>query len=140
MNRIRQLKKELGEKYLFERLLSVREVKKLFEQDMGKFSAQVIQSMTAGCVKIELCVYAQNGKPCLGYDVFVKDCPDSSEWICYDSPNDPGSFREEDMLAVLDRVVQENRLSYTECCFEKLDGKIFEKKTAAATFGDRDRL
>ena len=129
MNRIRQLKKELGEKYLFERLLSVREVKKLFEQDMGKFSAQVIQSMTAGCVK-----------PCLGYDVFVKDCPDSSEWICYDSPNDPGSFREEDMLAVLDRVVQENRLSYTECCFEKLDGKIFEKKTAAATFGDRDRL
>ena len=139
MNRIRQLKKELGEKYLFERLLPVREVKKLFEQDMGKFSPQVIQSLTAGCVKIELCVYAQNGKICLGYDVFVKDSPDSLEWICFDSPSDPGSFREEDMLAVLDRVVQENRLSYTECCFETLEGKRIEKKTATAT-ADRDRL
>ena len=28
------------------------------------------------------------------------------------------------MLSVLDRIVTANGLSYTECCFERLDGKI----------------
>ena len=115
---------------MFERQLSVHEAKNLLRQDPKEISPQVVQSLTAGCVKIELCVYAQNGKARLGYDVFVKDSPDSPEWICFDSPDDPGSFGEEEMFDVLDRVVEDNHLSYTECYFEKLYGKRIEKKTA----------
>jgi hypothetical protein len=139
VDRRKQIKQELGERYVFERQLSVREAKNLLRQDAKKISPQVVQSLTAGCVKIELCVYAQNGKPRLGYDVFVKDSPDSPEWICFDSPDDPGSFDEEEMFDVLDRVVEDDHLSYTECCFEKLYGKRIEKKTAKAAPGDRDR-
>jgi hypothetical protein len=34
------------------------------------------------------------------------------------------------MLFELDKIVESNRLSYTECCFEKLDGMVVtdEKK------------
>lgn len=139
MDRRKQIKQELGERYVFERQLSVHEAKNLLRQDAKKISPQVVQSLTAGCVKIELCVYAQNGKPRLGYDVFVKDSPDSPEWICFDSPDVPGSFDEEEMFDVLDRVVEDNHLSYTECCFEKLYGKRIEKKTAKTTPDNRDR-
>lgn len=59
----------------------------------------------------------------MGYDVFVKDDPNSPEWICYDSLDNAVSFKEADMLAVLDRVVEQNGLSYTKCCFEKLEGR-----------------
>ena len=130
MNRQKQIKQELGERYVFERLLSVREAKQLVTERNKNLFPQTVQSLTAGCVKIELCVYVRNGNPHLGYDVFVKDSPDSPEWICFDSPDDPGSFGEEEMFDVLDRVVRNNHLSYTECCFEKLCGKRIEKKTA----------
>lgn len=36
-------------------------------------------------------------------------------------------------MAALDRVVQENGLSYTECCFERLDGKTVKKEQALQT-------
>ena len=116
MNRQKQIKQELGERYVFERLLSVREAKRLVTERNKNLFPQTVQSLTAGCVKIELCVYVRNGNPHLGYDVFVKDSPDSPEWICFDSPDD--------------RVVRNNHLSYTECCFEKLYGKMIEKKKA----------
>lgn len=61
------------------------------------------------------------------YDVFVKDKPDASEWICYDSPTDVVILKESAMLAVLDRVVKEKGLSYTECRFEHVDGKFVKK-------------
>lgn len=56
--------------------------------------------------------------------MFVKDEPDSADWIFYDNPNVPASTKETAMLAVLNQVVEQNGLSYTECCFEKPDGKI----------------
>ena len=31
-------------------------------------------------------------------------------------------LKESDMLFELDKIVESNRLSYTECCFEKVDG------------------
>lgn len=55
----------------------------------------------------------------LGYGVYVKDSPGSSEWICFDCPSDPASLKKQGVLAVLDRIVRENGLSYTECCFER---------------------
>ena len=47
----------------------------------------------------------------------------------YDSLSIPVSLREADMLSVLDRVVRENGLSYTECCFQKLEGKTVKPKS-----------
>ena len=35
-------------------------------------------------------------------------------------------------MAALDRVVQENGLSYTECCFERLNGKAMKKEQRQA--------
>ena len=128
IKRMKELKKELGNGYVFERLLSERDVRRLMKLNPRPFEVQTVLSLTVGFVKIEMCIYPQNGKLALGYDVFVKDTPESSEWICYDSPDDPANFREEDMLSVLDRVVRENGLSYPECCFEKLNGKVIGKK------------
>ena len=59
----------------------------------------------------------------LGYDVLVRDRLDAPEWICYDNPEDEVKLEEEEMLAVLDRVVKENSLSYTESSFRVLKGK-----------------
>lgn len=54
--------------------------------------------------------------------------PDATEWIRYDTPNDKVKIKESEMLAVLDRIVRANGLSYTECCFERLDGKIVKAR------------
>lgn len=123
LKRVKELKTELGCRYQFKRLLSEREVRRLQKQNPPDFEMQPVVSLVAGCVKIEITLYRQGGRMRFGYDVFVKDSPDSAEWLCYDSPTEPVSFKEADMLSVLDRVVQKNNLSYTECCFEKLNGK-----------------
>ena len=36
-------------------------------------------------------------------------------------------------MAALDHVVKENGLSYTECCFERFDGKTVKKEQALQT-------
>ena len=82
----------------------------------------IAASLTVGCMKINAVLFQEDGSLRLGYDVYVKDSPGSSEWICFDCPSDRASLKEQDMLAVLDRIVSENGLSYTECCFEQLEG------------------
>ena len=81
-----------------------------------------IKSYIQLCMKINAVLFQEGGTLRLGYDVYVKDSPGSSEWICFDCPSDCASLKEQDMLAVLDRIVTENGLSYTECCFERLEG------------------
>lgn len=78
--------------------------------------------------KGELLFYLSGKKLLLGYDVFVKDDPASPEWIFYDSLADPVSLKETDMLRILDRMVSEHGLSYTESCFNRLDGKTVKKE------------
>lgn len=126
MKQIRKLKKELGEKYLFLRLISDKEIRQLQKTNPSDFESQTAALLTAGCVKIECCLYKSSNGIQLGYDVFVKDDTDSDDWIFYDSPNVSVSTKETNMLAVLDQVVERNSLSYTQCCFEKLDGKIIQ--------------
>lgn len=127
MNQVKELRKELGSRYVFEQFLSEREVRQLQKQASARIDMQTVCSLTAGCLKIEAVLYKSNGQLQLGYDVFVKDEPDASEWICYDSPTDVVNLKEFAMLAVLDRVVKEKDLSYTECRFERIDGKIVKK-------------
>lgn len=128
MKRIKELKKLLGEKYSFSRLLSDRDILRLQKRPPKYYTDRVIASLIAGCVKIEAVLFRDGEKLLLGYDIFVKDDPDSAEWIRYDTPNDRVKFKESEMLAVLDRIVTANGLSYTECCFERLDGKIVKPR------------
>jgi len=98
-------------------------VTRLCKQYLPRRIDTVAASLTVGCMKINAVLFQEDGSLRLGYDVYVKDSPGSSEWICFDCPSDPASLKEQDMLAVLDRIVRENGLSYTECCFELLDGR-----------------
>ena len=104
--------------------MSDRDIFLLQRKPPQNFAETVVASLTVGCVKIEATLFKNKEKLSLCYDVFVKDTPDSDEWICYETPTDAVKLKESEMLSVLDRIVSENGLSYTECCFEKLDGKV----------------
>ena len=60
--------------------------------------------------------------------MFAKDDPDAPEWVCYDSPDDVVQLDESVMFQVLDRIMMRDDLSYTECQFEQLDGKLIKKE------------
>lgn len=122
MNRVKEVKKALGAEYMYQRFLSDREVTRLRRQIPLQCEDTIAASLTVGCMKINAVLFQEDGTLRLGYDVYVKDSPGSSEWICFDCPSDCASLKEQDMLAVLDRIVTENGLSYTECCFEQLEG------------------
>ena len=128
MKLTKDLKNQLGDKYSFTRPVSDRDIFLLQRNIPQNFSEVVVASLTVGCVKIEATLFKTKEKLSLCYDVFVKDTPDSDEWICYETPTDTVKLREADMLSVLDRIVSENGLSYTECCFEKLNGKVISPK------------
>lgn len=123
MNLIQKLKTELGSGYFFEKLYGEDEIRQMQKLNPSRFSGTAVATLAAGCLKIDAVLYRAGGSLLLGYDVFVKDDPDSEEWICYDNPTDPVSMKEQDMLEVLDRIASENGLSYTESNFETLDGK-----------------
>ena len=135
MKCLENLKNELGNKYIFEKYLPEPEVLKLLNAKHDKFSEQAISALTVGNVKIEAVVFKSDGKPTLGYDVFVKDNSDSAEWICYDNLADEvclkDCFSEGAMFSMLDRFAEEADLSYTECNFEVIDGKV--KKESDST-------
>lgn len=63
----------------------------------------------------------------LGFDILVKDTPDSEEWICYDTLGDEIKLSsrniEQAMFGILNREVNEYGLSYTQCNFEVINGK-----------------
>ena len=123
MKLTKDLKNQLGDRYSFTRPVSDRDIFLLQRKPPQNFAETVVASLTVGCVKIEATLFKSKEKLKLCYDVFVKDTPDSDEWICYETPSDTVKLKEAEMLSVLDRIVSENGLSYTECCFEKLDGK-----------------
>ena len=124
MNRVRKLRRELGRSYYYKQYMSQRILRRLQKEIPKYFVEMVVSSLTVGCVKIEAVLYRKNDQLLLGYDVFVKDDSHAPEWIIYDSPKDEVVLKEAEMLKVLERVVSENHLSYTECCFESLEGKI----------------
>ena len=122
MNRVKEVKKALGAEYVYQRFMTEREVSRLRRQAPQHMDDTIAASLTVGCMKINAVLFLSDVTLRLGYDVYVKDSPGSSEWICFDCPSDRASLKESDMLAVLDRIVAENDLSYTECCFERLEG------------------
>lgn len=128
MSLVRKMKNQLGKLYSYKQYITEKEVRRLKKINPPQFELMTVCSLIAGYVKIEASIFKLDGKIQLGYDVFVKDEPDTPEWICYDSPTDEVIIRESALLTVLDRVVKENELSYTECCFERIDGRLVKKK------------
>ncbi len=123
MSRRKDLKRLLGGRYFYERSLGDKEIERLRKEPPADFTEAVTATLTAGCLRLTAVLYRAASELLLGYDVFVKDDPESPEWICYDSLEDSVSLKETDMLCILDRLVSERGLSYTESCFATLDGK-----------------
>lgn len=125
MHEQKRLKKQLKAGYSFEQRLSPAVVRNLLEMLEGSNHFLVAASLTAGVVKLEAVVYWSNGKYALGYDLMVKDSPDSPDWICYESLPDEVRYNawnlERKMFQVLDRAVERYGLSYTQCRFPTLD-------------------
>lgn len=128
MSRKKELQRQLGGRYSYERLLSDREIQKLRRDIPADFSETTAAVLIAGCLRLAAVLYRASAELLLGYDLFVKDDPGSPEWIFYDSLSDPVSLKEADMLRVLDRMASEHGLSYTESCFDRLDGKAVRKE------------
>lgn len=130
MSRKKELQRQLGGRYFYERFLSEREIKKLRREIPSDFSETVVAMLTVGCLRLNAVLYRSNNELLLGYDVFVKDDVDAPEWIYYDGLSDSVSLKETDMLYILDRIATEHGLSYTESCFDRLDGKLPKKEKA----------
>lgn len=128
MSRKKELQRQLGGRYSYERLLSDREIQKLRRDIPADFSETTAAVLIAGCLRLAAVLYRASAELLLGYDVFVKDDPGSPEWIYYDGLSDPVSLKEADMIRILDRLIAEHGLSYTESCFDRLDGKAVEKE------------
>lgn len=90
----------------------------------------MLASLTDGCVKINAVVFPTPDKMLLGFDILVKDTPESEEWICYDTLSDEIKLSsrsiEESMFDILNREVKEYGLSYTECNFEVINDKVIK--------------
>ena len=122
MNRAKELRKRLGDKYSFKRMVSGQELFRLQKRPPEDFTDKLLAVLVVGCLKMEAVAYRDGTTVEVGYDIFVKDAPDAREWICYDIVNKAVKLKESDMLFELDKIVENNGLSYTECCFEKVEG------------------
>ena len=101
MSRKKELQRSLGNRYSYERLLSDREIQKLRREIPADFSETVAAVLTVGCLRLS------------------------------ESLSEPVRLKEADMLRILDRMVSEHGLSYTESCFDRLDGKAVRKEKPA---------
>ena len=132
MNERKKLKKQLVDKYIFKMYLSVNEVKNLLSENPKNKHDTLFASLTVGCVKINAVVFPTPDKMLIGFDILVKDTPDSKEWICYDTLNDDVKYNslnlEQEMFNILSREVKAYGLSYTDCNFEVVNGKVINKE------------
>ena len=123
MSRRQELRRQLGEKYLYERSLSRDALRQLQSRPPADFTETVAASLIICCIRLDAVLYRSYSSLLLGYDIFVKDDPEADEWIFYDSLPDTVNLKEAAMLHVLDTFVAAQGLSYTESCFARLEGK-----------------
>ena len=127
INKQRKLKKELKERYFFERKFSNATIQQMMEHLEKGTSVVEVAKLTVGAVRLDAVLYWNDGGYQLGYDLMVRDELDSPMWICYDSLTDAVNIQsrnlEREMFRILDQAVTHYGLSYTECDFPVLDGK-----------------
>lgn len=125
MNQQRKLKKELKDSYRFEQRFSPATVVRMLSDLYSSDSIIEAATLQVGVVRLDAVLYWYVSGYQLGYDLMVKD---GADWICYESLDDEVRYNvwnlEREMFQVLDRAVKRYGLSYTECRFPKLDGKI----------------
>ena len=73
MKRIKELKKQLGNRYSFKKYLREKEIARLQKENPSPLPETVAAVLTAGCLKLQAVLYRAGGRLQLGYDVFVKD-------------------------------------------------------------------
>lgn len=126
LNKHRKIKKLLRDRYFFQQKFSADMVQMLLSALEPSNYAVVAATLTVGCVRLEAVIYWDKGRNHLGYDLMVKDTPESPNWICYESLPDEVRYNvwnlEREMFQVLDRTVEQYGLSYTECRFLTLSG------------------
>ena len=131
MNERRKLKRQLGRNYKYKRYMTAGEAKALLNSKTKDKHEKLYASLKVGCVKINAVLFPTPTGMTFGCDILVKDKPDSKEWICYDSIAEPFRYAtlnlEQELFDILDKEVREQGLSYTECNFEKLNGKTVNK-------------
>lgn len=132
MNERKKLKKQLGDKYIFKKYLSSAKVRKILSENPKDKHEKLFASLTVGCVKINAIIFPTPDCMTIGYDILVKDTPDIKEWICYDTLNDDVKYNflnlEQEMFNILSREVKAYGLSYTDCNFEVVNGKVINKE------------
>ena len=122
-----KLKKTLGSSYQYRQRLTSDEVRQLQKENPSWVTNQTAASLIAGYVRLDAVLYREGNELRLAYDLFVKDHPNATEWVCYDNPEETVCLNEDGMCDVLDRLVQGHGLSYTECFFPCLEGKTIKK-------------
>lgn len=132
LNKQRKVRKELKDRYYFRQMLTANMVQ-MFLSGLEPSSLPIVAaSLTAGVVRLEAVIYWDKERHNLGYDLMVKDSPESLEWICYESLPDEVRYNvwnlEREMFRVLDRAVEQYGLSYTECSFRTLIGAAPKSK------------
>ena len=108
--------------YSYEKCVGEDEIRRLLFTFRQDFSEQTAVVLIAGCVRLNAVLYQKDGRIHLGCDLYVKDAPDSAEWIFYEALCDTEDVSELSLLKILDHAVKEYGFSYTECCFKRLDG------------------
>ena len=112
MSRKRELQKQLGSGYVYERYLDERSLRQLKRQSPEDFSEMVIAALTVGCLRLNAVLYRSDETLIQGYDVLVKDDPASPEWIFYDGISDTASPKEAEMLllSLLTKAFSEKKM------------------------------
>lgn len=127
MNHAKELKKEYGKRYLFRKYLTDQQLARLKADPPTPFLDTAAASLEVGCVRLDAVLFRSPTGMELGYDILVRESPNSLEWICYDTVP-AKAVKETDMAAALDRYVGDHGLSYTDCGFTRLDGKFIKAK------------
>ena len=76
--------------YSYEKCVGEDEIRRLLFTFRQDFPEQTAAVLTAGCVKLNAVLYLRDGRIHLGCDLYVKDSPDSAEWIFYEALCDTG--------------------------------------------------
>ena len=71
MSRKKELQKQLGSGYIYERYLDEWSLRQLKRQPPEDFSEKVIASLTAGCLRLNAVAYRACKKLLFGYDVLA---------------------------------------------------------------------
>lgn len=122
MNQAKLLRQQLGKQYAYRQYYSDRQLSSLTQSQSGVIAA----SLTAGCLRLDAVAYPKNGRLTLGYELLVRQ-PETIDWICFDSPEVPVQLKESAMAATLEQLRKKHGLSYTDCRFPELAGKIKEE-------------